>query len=89
METTSTSINDAEWDAIAAVPTVAKLLDLPSENAGRHLSQRFVGVKVVGLETGYSEGDVFLLYAGDEFPWVVHRRKGCKCPYLHVAFRQW
>jgi hypothetical protein len=82
------TISDSEWEAIAAIPTIAKLLSLPSEDAGRHLSERLAGVKIVGMETDFSEGDIFVLYAGEEFPWVVHRRKGCDCPHLHVAFRQ-
>lgn len=89
MKSTGEQISEIEWDAIASVPAIAKLLNLPSEDAGRHLAQRLVGMKVVGVETEYSEGDVFVLYAGEEFPWVVHRRKGCKCPHLHVVFRQW
>lgn len=81
-------ISDTEWEAIAAVPTIAKLLNLPSEDAGRYLSERLVGVRVVGMETDFSEGDIFVLYAGEEIPWIVHRRKGCECPHLHVVFRQ-
>lgn len=82
------SISRVEWEAIAAVPVISKLLQLPAVDGGRVLSDRVVGMKVVGMEAEDVEGDVFLLYAGEEFPWMVHRRKGCECPHLHVAFRQ-
>lgn len=93
MEPTSEPISDAEWDVIAAIPTISKLLNLPPGNAGKALADQVVGMKVGGMKVGGMEGadiegDVFLLYAGEESPWMVHRRKGCKCSHLHVAFRQ-
>ena len=86
MELKTERISEAEWDLIAAVPTISKLRSLPAEHAGRVLEDQIVGMKVTGVEGLDHVGDVFVLHAEVNFTWLVHRPRGCRCSHLHVAF---